>query len=96
MVTMETVNIKVPAGMAKHINSADIESELMRNALLLYPHILKQTISHGYAAELLGITKDRLIDIYDELGCFYFDITMDELDSDLDTFRQLKEEMNVG
>lgn len=95
MINMETVSIRVPAGMAKYINSANTETELMRNALLLYPHILKQTISHGYAAELLGITKERLIDIYDELGYSYFDMTMDELDADLDTFHQLKEEMKV-
>lgn len=95
MITMETVSISVPAGMVKYVNSSNTETELMRNALLLYPHILKQTISHGYAAELLGITKDHLIDIYDELGYSYFDMTMDELDSDLDTFRQLKEEMSV-
>ena len=66
------------------------ETELTRNALLLYPYILNQTISHGRAAEILGIRKSELIDLYDELGYSYFDMTLDELDDELDTFRRLK------
>ena len=49
-----------------------------------------QTISHGRAAEILGIRKSEWIDIYDELGYSYLDRTIDELDSELDTFRQLR------
>ena len=66
------------------------ETELIRNALLLYPYILNQTISHGGAAEILGIRKSELIDIYDKLGYSYLDMTMDELDLELETFRKLK------
>lgn len=65
--------------------------EVIENALSLYPYILNQTISHGRVAEILGIRKSELIDIYDSLGYSYFDITMDELDLELETFRQLKE-----
>ncbi|MCI8798526.1 MAG: hypothetical protein HFH88_01780, partial [Lachnospiraceae bacterium] len=60
------------------------------NALSLYPYIRNQTISHGKAAEILGIRKAKLIDIYDRLGYSYLDMTMDELDLELETFRQLK------
>ena len=66
------------------------ETELARNALLLYPYILNQTISHGRAAEILGIGKSELIDLYDRLGYSYFDMTLDELDDELNTFKQLK------
>lgn len=90
MVTTEFVTIKVPAGMSKYLNAVNSEAELTRNALLLYPYILNQTISHGGAAEILGIRKPELIDIYDKLGYSYLDMTMDELDSELETFRQLK------
>lgn len=90
MVTTESVTIKVPVGMSKYLTSVNAETELTRNALLLYPYILNQTISHGYAAEILGIRKSELIDIYDHLGYSYFDMTMDDLDSELETFRQLK------
>lgn len=95
MAMTETVTIKVPLGMSKYVNSTNLEMELTRNALLLYPYILNKTISHGAAAEILGIRKSELIDIYDKLGYSYFDMTMDELDSELETFRKLKKKENV-
>lgn len=67
---------------------------LTRNALLLYPYILNQMISHGRAAEILGIRKSELIDLYDKLGYSYFDMTMDDLNDELNTFRQLKTKNN--
>lgn len=95
MVMTESVTIKVPVGMSKYLNSMNSEEELTRNALLLYPYILNQTISHGGASEILGIRKSELIDIYDKLGYSYLDMTLDELDSELETFRQLKKKEAV-
>lgn len=83
---METVTINVPAGMSKYLVSINSETGLIRNALLLYPYILNQTISHGRAAEILGIMKSELIDIYDKLGYSYLDQTIDSLDSELALF----------
>ena len=88
--TTESVTIKVPVGMSKYLVTMNPETELTRNALLLYPYILNQTISHGRAAEILGIRKSELIDLYDKLGYSYFDMTMDDLDDELNTFRELK------
>jgi len=90
MVTTETITIEVPVGMSKYLEVIDPESELTRNALLLYPYILNQTISHGRAAEILGIRKPELIDLYDKLGYSYFDIIQDDLDDELNTFREFK------
>ena len=90
MVTTESVTIKVPVGMSKYLVIDNPEAELTRNALLLYPYILDQTISHGRAAEILGIRKSELIDLYDKLGYSYFDMTMDDLDNEMNTFRELK------
>ena len=39
MVTTETVTINVPIGMSRYLVAIDLESELRRNALLLYPYI---------------------------------------------------------
>lgn len=89
MVKMESITIEAPIGMAKYMTPKNSKTELIRNALLLYPHILNQTLSHGRAAEILGIRKYELIDIYDKLGYSYIDRTMDELDPRLETFRQL-------
>ena len=90
MVTTESVTIKVPVGMSKYLVTMNPETELTRNALLLYPYILNQTISHGRAAEILGIRKSELIDLYDKLGYSYFDMTMDDLDDELNAFREVK------
>ena len=86
MVTTESVTIKVPVGMSKYLLTMNPETELIRNALLLYPYIL----SHGHIAEILGIRKSELIDLYDKRGYSYFDMTMDDLDDELNTFRELK------
>ena len=88
MLTTESVTIKVPVGMSKYLLT--VNPELTRNALLLYPYILNQTISHGRAAEILGIRKSELIDLYDKLGYSYFDMTMDDLDDELNAFREVK------
>ena len=90
MLILVDVNIKVPVEMAVYLQPSDQVTELERNALLLYPHVLKQSISHGRAAEILGIRKNELIDIYDRFGFSYLDLTMDDLDEELETYRKLK------
>ena len=55
MVKTESITIQVPVEMRKYLEETSPESELRRNALLLYPYILNQSISHGRAAEILGI-----------------------------------------
>lgn len=84
------VNIKVPMEMAVYLNPSNQVLELERNALLIYPYILRQTISHGRAAEILGIRKNELIDIYDKLGFSYLDLTMYDLDAELEAYRKIK------
>lgn len=64
--------------------------DLKRNALLLYPYIHNNVISHGRAAEILGIKKLDLIDLYDEMGFPYFDMDISEVRKDIQTFRDLK------
>ena len=90
MVKMESITIQVPVEMRKYLEELSPESELRRNALLLYPYILNQSISHGTAAEILGIGKSELLDIYDKLGYSYLDLIQDELEEDIDTYLQLK------
>lgn len=92
----ESVTITVPAGMSQYVTSISPESEIIRNALLLYPYILDQTISHGRAAEILGIMKSELIDIYDRLGYSYLDQTMNDLESELETFSRLTKKVVTG
>ncbi|EFU77327.1 hypothetical protein [Lachnoanaerobaculum saburreum] len=90
MAATETITINVPIGMSRYLIAGDPESELRRNALLLYPYIYNQTISHGRAAEILGVSKSDLITIYDKLGYSYYDLIQDDLEDDIDTFKKLK------
>ena len=70
MVATESVTINVPVEMAKYlVDNANPISELTRNAMILYPYIVNQTISHGYS---------------------YFDMTMDDLEMELDNYRAAK------
>lgn len=74
MIATEPVTLNVPVGMSKYVTTTNPKMALIQNALLLYPHILNETISHGRAAEILGIRKSELIDIYDKLGYSYLDM----------------------
>ena len=84
MVTTESVTIQMPVGMSKYLKVMNTEMELIRNALLLYPYILYLTISHGGAAEILGIRKSALLDIYDTLGYSYLVVTRGSLNLELE------------
>ena len=86
MVTTESITIRVPAGMKKYLADTNTETELTRNALLLYPYIANQTISHGRAAEILGIRKSELIDIYDHYLPHNFSLIISLFSINIDLF----------
>ncbi|WP_294961226.1 UPF0175 family protein [uncultured Fibrobacter sp.] len=77
-------NVHFNAGKCQNLrfcpkNKSD---ELRRNALLLYPFIKNETISHGRAAEILGISKWELIKLYGSEGIPYIDQSWDEAEHD--------------
>ena len=82
----ERIAIDIPVGMKDYIQTSD---SLRRNALWLYLSIMDRKLSHGKAAEILGIRKLDLIDLYASMGLPYLDQTMDELDEDLSTLHDL-------
>ena len=91
-----TIQVTVPKEMQTYFSDdyvAENGDELKRNALLLYPYIHETIISHGRAAEILGIKKLDLIDLYDEMGFPYFDMDISEVMQDIQTFRSLKKAM---
>ncbi|MBP5502553.1 MAG: UPF0175 family protein [Bacteroidales bacterium] len=90
-----TIQITVPKAMETYLSdnyTFENDNQLKRNALLLYPYIHNKIISHGRAAEILGIKKMDLIDLYDNMGFPYFDIDLSEVMNDISTFRSLKKE----
>ena len=84
---MKNVNIQitVPEGMTSYLNDDDQRLNFERNAMLIYPFIHNLTISHGRAAEILGVHKTDLIEFYDSIGIPYINQSEDELLEDLAT-----------
>ena len=82
-------HIELPIELGRLLYCETQTDELRRNALLLYPFIKNKTISHGRAAEILGISKFALIDLYDKEGFSYFDLNIAEVNKDVETYQRL-------
>lgn len=87
---MIPVQIMVPCEMASYINTADQEASFARNAMILYPLIQNLTISHGRAAEILGVSKLDLIDFYNSMGLPYLNQSPEDLEEEIAGFARLK------
>ena len=88
---MAMVNLEIPEKLITFAMPSREEEQLERNAMILYPYIRRGIISHGKAAEILGIFKMDLITLYGNLGLPYIEMTDKELDEELETVRYLKE-----
>ena len=82
--------LNIPSELTFYLSKSDKKTEQQRNALLLYPYIHNQTISHGRAAEILGMNKYELIDIYEDLGMPYYNMDFAEIEDELETFHELE------
>ena len=71
---MVNIEVRIPENAKGYVMHDT--SEEMRNALLLYPSIANNTISHARAAELLGMHKMELIELYSRLGIPYIDMNL--------------------
>lgn len=83
VVSTTTVPITVPESMAPYLEDMDSAQAFKRNAMMLYPLIRDLTISHGRAAEILGVHKTDLIEFYDAMGIPYLNQSKEELLADL-------------
>lgn len=90
---MAVVNMEMPEAMVTYAVTKDKESQLMRNAMILYPYIHDGVISYGKAAEILGVFKMDLITLYGKLGLPYIEMTDEEIEEELSTVNYLKEVM---
>lgn len=87
---MKRVEIDIPAGMVPFVMIIDEEIQLKQNAMLLYPYIRDNTISHGKAAEILGIHKLDLLTLYSQMGLAYIQESEEELEEDLRAIRKVR------
>lgn len=88
--TMAEVEIDVPAGIVPYTVLEDQEAQITRNAMLVYPYIKSGVMSHGKAAEMLGLHKIDLIALYGKLGLPYFDESAEEIEEDLSVLKKLR------
>ena len=84
------VNIKVPDEMVNYLYPKSPEDEIKRNALIMYQFIFNKTISYGRAAEILGIPKWDLIELYDNYGLAYLSIDKAEIDEEIACWERIK------
>lgn len=80
-----SVQISVPEGMMPYLRNEESDKTFERNAMLLFPLIQNCTISHGKAAEILGVRKTDLIEFYAAMGIPYLRQSREELLGDLAT-----------
>lgn len=91
---MKEFSITIPEEMSVYLAIDDDRTELQRNAMMLYPYIKNLTISHGRAAEILGVSKWELITLYDNMGLAYLDQDISEIMADVRTYKTLKESIS--
>ena len=84
------IEITIPEEMVPFVLLSDGEAQLKRNAMLLYPYIQDGTISHGKAAEILGIHKLDLIVLYSRMGLDYLTESEIDLKEDIETVRMAR------
>lgn len=90
---MAVVSMEMPDEMVEFAVPSNKDEQLKINAMILYPYIQQGMISHGKAAEILGIFKIDLITLYGKMGLSYIDMSEDEIEEELETVKHLKEVM---
>ena len=90
---MAVVSMGIPDEMLEFAMPSNKDEQLRINAMILYPYIRQGMISHGKAAEILGIFKIDLITLYGKMGLSYIDMSEDEIEEELKTVKYLKEVM---
>ena len=93
VMTTRKVEIDIPEAIVQYTVLLDKEALLKRNAMLVYPYIQDGSISHGKAAEMIGIGKMDLIVLYGKMGLPYFDESDEELEDDIDAIKSIRGEM---
>ncbi len=87
---MTETKIKVPDQMVIYLHPETKQEELERNAMIMYPYIKNGILSHGRVAQILGVKKWDLIELYDKLGFPYLN-NVSDYEDDLRAVDELKE-----
>jgi len=88
---MINVQITIPKALKPFVAVETEQEILVRNAMIIFPFIQNETISHGKTAEILNLRKLDLITLYGKMGLPYFNQTKEELEEDLKNIRSVLE-----
>lgn len=88
---MITIPVTIPKDMAPYLDWEEKRLSFEQNAMLLYPLIHNLVISHGRAAEILGVRKWDLIEFYNKMGIPYLNQSKEDLDEEIAGFARLKD-----
>ncbi|MBQ9437131.1 MAG: UPF0175 family protein [Lachnospiraceae bacterium] len=89
MIETTMISIKVPKGIEPYLMQDDLQGEFERNALIVYGLIEFGRISHGKAAEILGVRKWDLIEYYNSIGMPYLRQSKEDLLAELDVYDRI-------
>lgn len=92
---MAVVNMEMPDEMVTFAIPSNKDDQLKINAMILYPYIKQGTISHGRAAEILGIFKMDLIALYGKMGLPYIEMSEEEIQEELEMVEQLRKKLVI-
>ena len=84
------IKIKVPEQMLAYLQPETNQEELQRNAMIMYPYIKNGVLSHGRVAQILGMKKWDLIELYNRFGFPYLS-SVSDFEDDIKTVEELKE-----
>ena len=84
------IKIKVPEQMLAYLQPETNQEELQRNAMIMYPYIKNGVLSHGRVAQILGMKKWDLIELYNHFGFPYLS-SVSDFEDDIKTVEELKE-----
>ncbi len=91
---MTETKIKVPEQMVIYLHPETKQEELERNAMIMYPYIKNGILSHGRVAQILGVKKWDLIELYDKLGFPYLN-NVSDYEDDLRTVDERRCQIEV-
>ena len=86
------VVLDMPENMKQYVDFADSGYQFKVKELMMLELIRQGKLSFGKAAELLGISKLRLITDLGQFGLPYFDMPIGEVLEDADAARQVAED----
>ena len=85
-----TIQMNVPKELAPYLTGSGTGQDFDRDALLIYGLIQAQRLSHGRAAEILGVKKRDLIEYYNAMGLPYLRQSKEDLLNELKTWDRIR------